>query len=328
VRDTIADGLWRTQLTQPRRHDRFTILTFHRVLPQTLRASYPHPGLAVTPEELAYLLDFFGRHFELATVSEAYARFRSGERLGRPWAAISFDDGQWDNYNYAAPLLEERGLRASFFVPTQSVGTSDVLWHDEVGFGVLELAVSGERLPELGPDQPTPPAGHDPDATCQWAKTLDPGARTSLIEALRDRRRTALPEWTRLMSFQEVRELAARGHEIGSHSVTHALLPQLDGEALRRELLESKQVLETELASTVPAFCYPNGSQDARVRAATRAAGYDIALCTRWGSNAAGHDPWALKRCDMYSTHLRDSRGQLSIARVALRLSGLQPNLR
>jgi hypothetical protein len=30
----------------------------------------------------------------------------------------------------------------------------------------------------------------------------------------------------------------------------------------------------------------------------------------------------------MYSTHLRDSRGQLSIARVALRLSGLQPNLR
>lgn len=330
VRDLVAEALWRAQVTRPRDAERLTILTFHRVLPETERRDYPHPGLAVTPDEFAWLLDFFGERFELRTVSEAHARFVAGERVGRPWGAVSFDDGQWDNFAHAAPLLEARGLRGSFYIPTADIGTEALLWHDQLGFALQAAARRRVPLPAppAGSGVAPAPADYAVGPTSQWAKTLPPAVRRQWLDRLRQDAGEPAPAWARLMRWDEVIELHRRGHEIGSHSVSHALLTQLDDDALRRELLQSRETLESQLGAQVSSFCYPNGSCDARVQAATRDAGYALAVTTRWGANRRAADPWALQRCDVASQHLRDVRGRLSRARVALRISGLQPNLR
>lgn len=328
VRDLVADALWQTRFTAPRHVGRLSIFTFHRVLPRDCRSDYPHTGLAVTPEELAWALDFFQQYFELRTVSEAFERFSAAERASRPWAAITFDDGQWDNYQYAAPLLEARGLRGTFFVPTANVGTSALLWHDRLGFAVMAAARAKTPLPVAPKGAATRPSSGDPDAVCQWAKGLDDDTRRRWVDDVCEAHPGAAPDWARLMSWEELRALASRGHEIGSHSVSHALLPQLNDAVLEHELAESKRVLESKLDITVSSFCYPNGSQDSRVRRAARSAGYRLALTTAWGTNSRQADPWGLRRCDMDSQHLHDSSGALSVPRLALRLSGLQPNLR
>jgi peptidoglycan/xylan/chitin deacetylase (PgdA/CDA1 family) len=80
------------------------------------------------------------------------------------------------------------------------------------------------------------------------------------------------------LDWSAVRELASRGFEVGSHTVTHAHLSALSDLDLARELQESKQRLETEVGSTCRFLAYPYGEHDARVRAAAREAGYEAAF--------------------------------------------------
>src|SRR5688572_24168562 len=107
LRDAAAGLFALSGLTAAsRRHvDRLVIVTFHRVLPEDLRAQYPYPGLAVTPEELDWLLGELGRDYTLGTLAETHRRYASGERPRKPLLAITFDDGQLDNYEHARPVL-------------------------------------------------------------------------------------------------------------------------------------------------------------------------------------------------------------------------------
>ncbi len=79
------------------------------------------------------------------------------------------------------------------------------------------------------------------------------------------------------MSWTELRELADAGWQIGSHTVSHPHLTQLDDEALAHELSHSKTVCEERLGVPCESLAYPYGDVDARVIAATARAGYATA---------------------------------------------------
>jgi GT2 family glycosyltransferase/peptidoglycan/xylan/chitin deacetylase (PgdA/CDA1 family) len=81
-----------------------------------------------------------------------------------------------------------------------------------------------------------------------------------------------------LLSADELQELAGRGWAIGAHSRTHAHLPQADDATLARELEEPLQHLRALGLPVEPVLAYPHGEHDARVRAATRRAGYTAAF--------------------------------------------------
>jgi peptidoglycan/xylan/chitin deacetylase (PgdA/CDA1 family) len=80
------------------------------------------------------------------------------------------------------------------------------------------------------------------------------------------------------LTWDETEALVETGWEIGSHTVTHALLPQLGDEALERELVDSRRTLERRLGRA-ETIAYPYGLADERVAVAAQAAGY-IAGCT------------------------------------------------
>jgi peptidoglycan/xylan/chitin deacetylase (PgdA/CDA1 family) len=81
------------------------------------------------------------------------------------------------------------------------------------------------------------------------------------------------------MDWATLRELSHDGLvEIGSHGLGHADLTTLGDDELQRELVESRAALERELDRPCTSVAYPFGRQDARVRAATGAAGYEAAF--------------------------------------------------
>jgi peptidoglycan/xylan/chitin deacetylase (PgdA/CDA1 family) len=108
----------------------------------------------------------------------------------------------------------------------------------------------------------------------------------------------AHPEQLATMTWDELRALAERGVEIGSHTLTHPHLPTLSDEELLRELGDSREQFEAELNRPCRYLAYPYGENDQRVRAATRSAGYDAAFALR--RNADASDPFALPRVDIY----------------------------
>src|SRR3954469_2820259 len=76
------------------------------------------------------------------------------------------------------------------------------------------------------------------------------------------------------MSWDELRELADSGWEIGSHTISHPRLTTLPDDALARERRESRAAVEDGLARPCTTVAYPYGDVDDRVVASARAAGY------------------------------------------------------
>jgi peptidoglycan/xylan/chitin deacetylase (PgdA/CDA1 family)/GT2 family glycosyltransferase len=93
----------------------------------------------------------------------------------------------------------------------------------------------------------------------------------------------------------------AGGHlEIAAHSRTHARLPLLDDEELEDEVAGSRTELERLGFPTPRLFSYPGGEQDARVRRATRAAGFEAAFTVLPARAIRGRvDPFAIPRLEL-----------------------------
>jgi peptidoglycan/xylan/chitin deacetylase (PgdA/CDA1 family) len=82
-----------------------------------------------------------------------------------------------------------------------------------------------------------------------------------------------------LMGWTEVEHLAAQGVEIGSHSVTHPDFGALPPDAARRELFESRRMIEARTGIRTSAFAIPMGQSmnwSSNASAAAKDAGYEF----------------------------------------------------
>jgi len=336
VINNISQLLFQGSLTRPERRGqgRLSIVTFHRVLSEEDRHAYPFPDLAVTPEELDMFLNYFTEYFDCGTLASQHGRYLSGEVSSRPLLALTFDDAQHDNYSNARPVLTKHQVNASFFVPVSAVENQELLWHDRLGFAVLNLlrktkseqtqltkilAAAGLTL-----KRPLNAVSNVVEAS----KRLNLEARLGLVKHLVEVSGTdKVPEFARLMTFDEISGLAADGHEIGSHSMTHCMMPECNDRTLLYETVNSRNILQERLGQAIESFCYPNGNSDARTIQAVSQAGYLRAVTTTWGSNGKEANRYQLRRFDMVSKRVQDSRGNLLPALLAFRMSGFYPGL-
>jgi hypothetical protein len=103
------------------------------------------------------------------------------------------------------------------------------------------------------------------------------------------------------MDWDDCRRLSEAGMTVGSHTMTHARLIDLDGDAVAVEMRSSKEVIEEKLGRPCRDFCCPWGrpGEDflpARDPAMAAAQGYRSFLTTARGAMVPGADPMAIRR--------------------------------
>ena len=100
-----------------------------------------------------------------------------------------------------------------------------------------------------------------------------------------------------------LRELAALpGVTIGCHGASHRPLTSCSDLQLADELVGSRAWLEDIIQKPVDSMSYPHGAVDRRVRDAVAAAGFRIAVTSRFGATGRQADPLLLSRTDIWST--------------------------
>jgi peptidoglycan/xylan/chitin deacetylase (PgdA/CDA1 family) len=99
-----------------------------------------------------------------------------------------------------------------------------------------------------------------------------------------------------MLSWAQVRELAAEQVEIGGHSHTHPQLDQLSDDALRFEVRRCKEIIADELGSRPASFAYPYGYSSRRVRQVVRETGFAQSLAVGNGLARRRQGPYALQR--------------------------------
>jgi peptidoglycan-N-acetylglucosamine deacetylase len=79
-----------------------------------------------------------------------------------------------------------------------------------------------------------------------------------------------------LLNSEEIRAIS-QDFEIGAHSMTHPRLPGISEQQAKREIVESKAVLEQVTGKEIKAFCYPGGAYTKLHVQLVKSAGYRYA---------------------------------------------------
>ncbi|MFJ1750539.1 polysaccharide deacetylase family protein [Streptomyces sp. NPDC088116] len=99
-----------------------------------------------------------------------------------------------------------------------------------------------------------------------------------------------------MLDWDQARELAAAGTEIGGHSHTHPQLDQLRDRRLEFELRRCREIVADELGTAPVSFAYPYGYSSRRVRDGVRAAGFAQSLAVGNALARRRQGPYALER--------------------------------
>lgn len=275
------------------------ILTFHRVResgqPLDCYDSCPSHPLHILRE----VVEGVARNWEIVPLRELPARMSPQRRL----AAITFDDGWRDTFDLAIPQLDVLGMPATVFVTTGKIGESIPFWQQVLG-RAFWLATQGQDAPvarlirqEFGIRSSRPLSPTVYRRCVQQAKAE--GGHRQLF---------AHPDWASLaqsefserlfMNATELRSLVSRGHELGSHTVGHPLLPHLSRSVVATELTESRRVLQELTGTSITSLAYPNGSYDRGVVQVAREEGYTLGCTTAPYAFGQGHDLLTLPRVE------------------------------
>jgi peptidoglycan/xylan/chitin deacetylase (PgdA/CDA1 family) len=103
------------------------------------------------------------------------------------------------------------------------------------------------------------------------------------------------------LSWDDCRKMSDLGMILGSHTVNHCRLSQLDEGQVSTELADSKNMIEAQLNQSCEHFCSPFGIPGLdfirdRDPAFVKKAGYRSMLTTERGSMGQGDTPFAIRR--------------------------------
>lgn len=107
----------------------------------------------------------------------------------------------------------------------------------------------------------------------------------------------------RLMNWEQVRELAEMGFEIGAHTVDHLDLGKVPLERVKQQIMISKEEIEARIGIKVKHFAYPFGGRNnfgKEARMVVRESGF-ASCCSGYGGKVYSEtDPYCILRIPNY----------------------------
>ncbi|NPV90036.1 MAG: polysaccharide deacetylase family protein [Firmicutes bacterium] len=103
------------------------------------------------------------------------------------------------------------------------------------------------------------------------------------------------------LNLDQITEMRDYGIEFGSHSMSHADLKKAGREVQRKEIRNSKQLLEGALGTEVTSFCYPSGQYNLTAIQEAKMAGYMGAVTVTPGPVKEESRVYELPRVRVYN---------------------------
>jgi peptidoglycan/xylan/chitin deacetylase (PgdA/CDA1 family) len=105
------------------------------------------------------------------------------------------------------------------------------------------------------------------------------------------------------MSWQQLREMAAEGFSIQSHTWSHPALESVDEDSIQYELTESKKVIEREVGIPVDCLSLPFGSQKKEVFEIARQSGFATVMTSSLSMIRKASQPLVVGRIPVKSSY-------------------------
>ena len=242
------------------------ILLYHSVAP--VESDFTR-GIDVTihPETIARQLDYLMQYYHVVPLQELVKRLQAGRPVGG-CVVITFDDGFADNYEWAWPLLRQRGLPVTIFVTADAIDNAALLWVHRLNwllnkYGWARVLTMAEHMidrPDISVAQRGSLGLFWDYMICRLTRTECEAFLASLFGAL-DVAPIPYPGDAKLyLSSAQIQSLNRDGVDFGCHGKTHTAFSVLSDSELTTELNDSlKRLLPLLSGNTFPALAYPFG---------------------------------------------------------------------
>jgi peptidoglycan/xylan/chitin deacetylase (PgdA/CDA1 family) len=260
VFNLVADSHWR--------RNRLLILCYHGI---ALEDEHEwRPALYMDPRRLQQRLEMLKQGgYSVLPLGEALHRLQVGTLPARS-VTITFDDGTYDFYRQAYPLLKQYGFPATVYQttyymdyqrPVFTLISSYMLWKRR---GIVIQA--GHTLGLKEPLDLRTEAGRHRVVLglldLAEREDMTGRQRNELAERLArlleiDYEALVRKRILQMMNVQELREIARNGVDVQLH--THRHRTPEDEDLFRREIRDNRERIQAVVSSTPVHFCYPAG---------------------------------------------------------------------
>jgi peptidoglycan/xylan/chitin deacetylase (PgdA/CDA1 family) len=264
--------------------NKVTILNFHRVV----ECRDPLRGDGLQIDTFYKKMKQLKKYFSVISLTQAIELSALGDLP--PYAVvITIDDGYKDGHSNITPILNELQLSGSFFITTEGI-ESGMLWKDKIIENIRhtdyiklydfldckEIAIGSMAEKYLAIQ-----------TIANKLKYYSIEKRDRLLEEL-ESKIGGYSSQGLFLTRNDIVEMHNAGMEIGAHTHRHPILKQENLEDAKKEILDSKQILEGIIGSKIKHFAYPNGKLDVDFDAShqkiIRDLGFESGLSTNWGA--------------------------------------------
>lgn len=197
--------------------------------------------------------------------------------------SITYDDASINQFRQALPIMNELGLKATFFINTVNIPETKYL-PKFIGRPLKEIVDESERIPTtqdnlferasalrfLNIDNATQ-LHNDAGVLYETGKVEEAIAKVEEgLSVARKVKTSTEPKLSKpgrdVITWDEIRQFAAEGHEFGNHTISHPRLAVLDEPNLLYEIEKCKEELMDQLGAdhTFSLEC-PFGTENERV---------------------------------------------------------------
>ena len=231
--------------------------------------------MAVTPQEFEWHLKYLKENYNVVKFDYDWTQVTNGS------VVLTFDDGYYDFYLNAYPLLQKYEIPATVFVSTANIGTKREFWWDRL-----------ERILWHSAKIPDQIKVSDDYISCRTDEEIKESLSEIRIRLKEDYTHEMRWEFLdeleqkcagtremriedRTMNEEELREISESDFvTVGAHTMTHPALALQKPDICRKEIVGSGKQLEKIINKKVDMFSYPFGNYDGRTANMVREAGY------------------------------------------------------
>ena len=266
-----------SSLLRSQKKKRITVLSLHRISDEPDFFWNP-----IRPGSFERLLQYLLEHYTIICFRDI-AEYLDQSTGTKPLLILSFDDGYYDFYEQALPILLKYGVKANHNIVNACASDNQVIWTQRLNTLFSHCMKQGKELPFSHQRE----SWKLSDFHGNWMNFYQHSYQiflripyTERLAIIEEKEQLyGVSTTVRMMNWEEVIHCAKQGIEIGSHTYHHDVLSTItDRDILINEIVRSKTDMESRLGIPVTVLALPNGQAHADIDEIAAMAGFSHIL--------------------------------------------------
>jgi peptidoglycan/xylan/chitin deacetylase (PgdA/CDA1 family) len=208
-------------------------------------------------------IDYLCHYFQPVSMSDLFEIVSQDKPIAKPIMHLTFDDGLKEIYTIVAPILEKKGIPATFFINTGFVDNQAIFYRYKVSLIIDAYLKNQQFSREISNILSVEHHGdfdickalyrlniHDVSKIDQIAKIVEVNFQEYLLKE------------QPYLNTSQVLDLLGKGYTVGSHSVDHPLFKTIKPEDQKNQVVESFKCLKDKFNIQPYYFSFPFSDEE------------------------------------------------------------------